>query len=158
MTIHVFLNGFSSCIFLYEWLSISFWTGFRHAHLFTTENKFLWIWVYVMNIRVRMIFHIHMGFRYAIFCTNDYPYSFWLAFCHAHYCTNETNSHRPTKTKTKHVLVLVFVETRPLTIRWKYFRQIVAYVPSKRRGERNVYPFSFSSKTAPKRNENENES
>ena len=82
MTVHFFLNGFSSCTFLYEWLSISFWMGFRHAHLCTNDYPFLCGCVYGIDISVRMTIHIHIGFCHAHFCTNDYPYSFVFFVMH----------------------------------------------------------------------------
>ena len=45
MTFHFFLNGFSSYKFLYEWLSISFLMGFRHAHFCKNDYPFLFEWV-----------------------------------------------------------------------------------------------------------------
>ena len=39
-TMHSLVYGFSSCTFLYEWLSISLCVGFRHAHFCTNEYHF----------------------------------------------------------------------------------------------------------------------
>ena len=107
MTIHFFLNCFSLCTYLYEWLSISLCIGFRHAHLgtndypysfrksfrhvhlYTNDYPFLCLRVSVMHISVRMTIDIHMGFHHGHFCTNDYPYSFWNGFRRAHFCTND---------------------------------------------------------------------
>ena len=74
MTIYFFLNWFSSCTFLYEWL------------------PFLFELVFFMNISVRMTtISLWMGFRHAHFCTNDYPYSFWMGFRHIYFCTNDSH-------------------------------------------------------------------
>ena len=52
----MFLDGFSSCTCLYEWLSI-------------------FLWVFVMYMFVRMTIHFFwMGFRHVHFCTNNYQF------------------------------------------------------------------------------------
>ena len=109
MTIHFLVNGFSSCTFLYEWLSISFewvfvmhisvqittisfWMDFRHSHLCTNDYHFFlnglssctflykWLpfifeWIVVMHISVRMTtISFWMDCRHAHFCMNDYHF------------------------------------------------------------------------------------
>ena len=85
---HLFLNGFSSCTFLYEWL------------------PFLFEWVFLMHISVRMtIIYFWMVFRHTHFCMNDYHFFVywflsctflckWLSIfiwvlCHGHICKND---------------------------------------------------------------------
>ena len=58
MTIHLLLYGFSSCTFLYEWLSISLCMFFFHAHFCTNDYPFISVWVFVMHIFVLMTIHI----------------------------------------------------------------------------------------------------
>ena len=100
------LKWFSSCTFLYKWLSISFewvfvmymfvrmtihffWMGFRHVHGCTNDYPFLFEWVFVMHISVRMtIISCWMYCRHLHFCMNDYH--FFLMDCrHLHFCTND---------------------------------------------------------------------
>ena len=102
------LYRFSSCTSLYEWLSISFCMGFRHAHFCTNDYPFLlnefssctflyeWLpflfeWVFVMHISVRMTtISFWMGFRHTHFCTNDYhSISLYRGFRHAYFCAND---------------------------------------------------------------------
>ena len=108
---------FSSCTFLYEWLSILFYVfvmhisvkmtihiilGFCHAHLCTNDypdyfrflsctSLYKWIsrllWVFVIHISIWMTLQIIMGFCHAHIFTNDYPYYYW--FCHAHICMDD---------------------------------------------------------------------
>ena len=70
MTIHFLVYGFSSCTFLYEWLSI-YWVSsctFLYEWL-----PFLFESVFVMHISVRMTtISFWMSFRHAYFCTNYY--------------------------------------------------------------------------------------
>ena len=73
MNIHFFVYGFSSCTFLYKWLSISLCIGFFHAHFCTNDYPFLCVWDFVMHIFVRMTIHIHM-----VFCQCTFLYK-WLS-------------------------------------------------------------------------------
>ena len=60
MTINFIVYGFSSWIFLYEWLSILCVNGF-------SSSTFLYEWLSIS---------LWMDFRHSNFCTNDFPYSF----------------------------------------------------------------------------------
>ena len=64
--------GFSSCTCFYEWLSISLWMGFCHAHFCTNYYPFL------LN-----------GFSSCTFLYQWLSISFYMGFCHAHFCTND---------------------------------------------------------------------
>ena len=66
------------CIFCH----VQFCTFNVHIHKYLCMG-------FVMHIFVRMTIRIHMGFRLAHFCTNDYPCSFLMGFRHAHFCTND---------------------------------------------------------------------
>ena len=72
---HLFTNEypdcfwFSSCTFLYKWLSYSF--GFSWCK-YLYEWLFILVWVFVMHIFVRMTIHIILDFHHSHFCTNDY--------------------------------------------------------------------------------------
>ena len=84
------MNGFSSCTFLYEWLSLFFEYGFSsYTFLFEWLSVFFCIWMYVMHISVRMtsiffwiwiyVMHIYVRMTSILF---------WV-FCHVHLCTND---------------------------------------------------------------------
>ena len=62
--------GYSSCTFLYEWLSIFISVFVIHISVRMTI-QIIFEWVFVMHIHVLM--------------TTIY---FWIGFCHAHFCTN----------------------------------------------------------------------
>ena len=79
MTIHFFVHGFSSCTFLYEWLSTFIWVFVMHIFVRITIYL-LFVWVFVMHISVQMTIHILMGFCHAYFCTNENPYSSCMGF------------------------------------------------------------------------------
>ena len=86
---HFFLNGFSSCTILYDWLpfifewivvmhisvrmtTISFWMDFRYAHFCTNCYHF-----------------VLYGFSSCTFCANDFPYFLYMDFRHAYFCAND---------------------------------------------------------------------
>ena len=68
---HFFLNRFSSCTFLSEWL----------------PSHFEFVFVIYISVRMTTI-SFSMDFGHAHFCTNDY-YFFLNGFRHAHFCTND---------------------------------------------------------------------
>ena len=77
MTINFFLYGFSSCTFMYEWLSIFFLYRFLSC-IFLYEWLSIFLGVFVMHICVQMTIHIIFVWFFVVhnFFTNDYPYSF----------------------------------------------------------------------------------
>ena len=79
---HMFLYGFSSCVSLYEWLSIFLWVFVMYIFVRMTIHIIL-VWVFVTHISVQMTIRILMGFRHAHLCTNDYPFLFvWFFVMH----------------------------------------------------------------------------
>ena len=96
---HLFLNGLSSCAFLYKWLpflfklilvmhlsvqrtTIYFLNGLSSCTFLCKWLPFRCIWFFVTHILWnKFTYSLHMDFRHAHFCANDFPYSFGFSMC-----------------------------------------------------------------------------
>ena len=103
---HLFLNVFSSCTFLYEWLPFLIeWIVV--IYIYVRMITFLFKLFVVIYISVRMITipvwmdcrHFHFctneyhffvyGFSSCTFCANGFQYSLYMDFRHAHFYAND---------------------------------------------------------------------
>ena len=104
-TIHIFVIRFTSCTFLYEWLSIfirvsSFTFLYEWLSIFFLHSCTSWTFLYEW-----ISISLYMHFPDAHFWTNDYRFLlcgfssftffyewlsiFFIVFCHIHLCTND---------------------------------------------------------------------